>query len=180
MTGSMADREEIRDVIYHYVHAVDRRRWDIMERVFHEDAVFKFGPVAGNWRDFVEQARAIIDPTLSTHHQLGNCLIAFDESGEAADTETYMTAMHIIPPGYPVPDVFPDRGENYSAVIAGRYVDRFEKRDGEWRIIHRTGLYDWREFRSIGEADLASVPQDAVGRTDGTDPSRAVTDGWRL
>ncbi len=177
--STLEDREEIRDVLFHYAHAIDRRRWELMGRIFHDDAIFQFGPVAGSCHDFIEQAKAIIEPTLSTHHQLGNILIAFDNSGDAADTETYMTAVHIIPPGYPVPEVFPPREENYSAVIAGRYVDRFEKRDGEWRIARRTGLYDWREFREIGEADLANVPQDAVGKTGGTDVSRIVTNGWR-
>src|SRR3546814_10686384 len=27
--------------------------------------------------------------------------------------------------------------------IGGRYLDRMEKRDGEWRIAQRTMLYDW-------------------------------------
>jgi hypothetical protein len=28
-------------------------------------------------------------------------------------------------------------------LAVGRNLDRFEKRDGEWRIAHRTMLYDW-------------------------------------
>jgi hypothetical protein len=177
MTDRIADREQIRDKIFLYAHAIDRRRWDIMPALFHDDAQFQFGTVAGGWRDFIEQAGAIINPLDSTHHQLGNTLISFD--GDSADVETYLTAMHIVPPGYPVPEVFPDKGMRYAAVIAGRYIDRFEKRDGDWRIVKRTGLYDWREYREIGEADLHADPDESVGRTDDSDASFAVTRAWR-
>lgn len=178
MAGSSEDREAIRDVIAAYAHAIDRCRWDMMAKVFHDDAHFGFGTVGGGWRDFVEQARALIDPCLATQHQLGQTLIAFD-GADAADTETYFTAMHTIPAGYPVPEVFPDKGKIYSAVIAGRYVDRFEKRDGEWRILRRTGLYDWREFREVEGADVSDLPAAARGYRDDRDPSTPVVKGWR-
>jgi hypothetical protein len=178
MTGRVEDREAIRDVIAAYAHAIDRRRWDMMERLFHTDATFGFGPIEGGWRGFVDQARSIIDPCIATQHQLGQTLIAFD-SPDTADTETYMTAMHIVPPGYPATQVFRDRGETYSAVIAGRYVDRFERRAGEWRIARRQGLYDWREYRPIGEADLSDVPEAARGYHDNRDPSTPVAAPWR-
>lgn len=177
MSTGIEDKEAIRDVISAYAHAIDRRRWDMMDRLFHPDATFGFGPIEGDWRSFVEQARSIIDPCVATHHQLGQVLIAFSGT-DAADTETYMTAMHIIPPGYPVP-AFPDRGRNYSAVIAGRYVDRFERRAGQWRIARRQGIYDWREYREIGEADLDAVPADARGAHDDRDPSTPVAAPWR-
>jgi SnoaL-like domain len=177
MVSSIEDREAIRDVIAAYAHAIDRRRWAMMERLFHPDAIFGFGPIEGDWRSFVEQARAVIDPCIATQHQLGQTLIAFD-GPDAADTETYMTAMHIIPPGYPATGAFPDKGENYSAVIAGRYVDRFERRSGEWRIARRQGLYDWREYRIIGEADLSTVPEGARGYHDDRDPSTPVVARW--
>jgi hypothetical protein len=177
MTMTGEDRDAIGQVIAAHAHAIDRRRWDMMAKLFHDDATFAFGPVQGDWRSFVEQARAIIEPCVATHHQLGQTLLTAD-GPDLAHAETYMTAMHIVPPGYPA-DVFPDRSEEYSAIIAGRYVDRFERRAGEWRIAHRTGIYDWREFRSIGEASLTSVPAEARGQHDDSDPSTPVARPWR-
>ena len=89
-----------------------------------------------------------------------------------------MTAMHIVPVGYTRPEVFPARGETYAAIIAGRYVDRFEQRGGQWRIARRQGLYDWREYRVIGEADLAGMPEGACGYHDERDPSTSAVAGW--
>lgn len=178
MTGTLEDREAIRDVIAAYAHAIDRRRWDMMARLFHPDATFKFGLVEGDWRSFVEQARAIIDPCLATQHQLGQVSFAF-ASDSLCHTETYMTAMHTIPPGYPLTAAFPDKGVIYSGIVAGRYVDRFENRAGEWRIAHRTGLYDWREFRVVDGVDLSTVPEGACGYHDDRDPSTPVVARWR-
>ena len=35
------------------------------------------------------------------------------------------------------------QGMPQETLLAGRYVDRFECRDGEWRIAARTVVYDW-------------------------------------
>jgi len=66
----------------------------------------------------------------------------------------------------------------YSAVIAGRYVDRFENRDGEWRIARRTGLYDWREFREVEGVDLSEMPEGSCGYHDERDPSTPAVSRW--
>lgn len=177
MTGTIEDREAIREIIALYAHAIDRRRWEMMARLFHDDARFGFGPVEGDWRGFVAQARAIIDPCIATQHQLGQTLIGFD-GPDVAHCETYMTAMHVVPAGYPQSGAFPDRGETYAAIIAGRYVDRFERRDGAFRIARRQGLYDWREYRAIGEAGLEGMPAGSCGYHDARDPSTAVVQAW--
>ena len=180
--GTLEDREAIRDVIGAYAHAIDRRRWDMMEKLFHDDATFGFGTVSGDWRGFVEQASAIIDQCLATQHHLGQVQFGF-ESDTVCHTETYLNAMHVIPAGYPIPDVFPDRGRPYHAIVAGRYVDRFEKRatpDGvEWRIAQRTGLYDWRDCQEIDIEGLAETPEGSCGYHDNRDPSTPVVARWR-
>lgn len=180
MNMRLEDRAAIAQVLAGYAHALDRRQWHLMQRFFHEDATFCFGEIEGDWRSFVEQARALLAPCLATQHQLGQTLYGFDE--DQCHTETYMTAMHTIPPGFPMQDIFPDKGVIYSAVVAGRYVDVFERRpaehSGEWRIARRTGLYDWREFRTSQGVDLSDVPEGASGFRDERDPASAAMRHW--
>ena len=46
----------------------------------------------------------------------------------------------------------PDRSRQ--TFLCGRYVDRFERRHGEWRIAARTVVYDWIEERERPELAL--------------------------
>jgi hypothetical protein len=36
-------------------------------------------------------------------------------------------------------------------VLGGRYVDRFERRDGEWRIAARITVHDWSRIDPVTE-----------------------------
>ena len=66
-----------------------------------------------------------------TQHILGQTLIAL--KGTTALAETHVAAYHRVDVG----------SQERDTVIGGRYLDRLEKRDGEWRIAQRTMLYDW-------------------------------------
>lgn len=166
-------RFEIMDVIHRYCHAVDRRRWSLMGSVFHPDATYKFFSIEGSWSDFVAQARALIDPIGVTHHQVSNITIRFD--GDTAWSETYLRAFHQVPPDYPPWTVFslPAGGV---ILIGGRYVDRFERRNGEWRIAHRHGLLDWRQDHVEIDGGLCATPAEWRGRHGDADPSRPVVE----
>jgi hypothetical protein len=132
----------IADILALYCHAIDRRRWSLIECCFHADATYRFGPIDGTWRDFVRAAQHMIDPLPMTHHQLGQTVRTID--GAQARAETYFTAIHRVPADAAPDAAFPGRGHDYDAVIAGRYVDDFERRDQGWRIARRLGMIDAR------------------------------------
>ena len=54
--------------------------------------------------------------------------------GDSARVETHVVSYHRVDYG---------GGDEHDTCIGGRYLDRLEKRDGEWRIADRTMLYDW-------------------------------------
>ncbi len=68
---------------------------------------------------------------LVTQHLLGQTHIELD--GNTALAETHVAAYHRVDMGT----------EERDTVLGGRYLDRFEERDGQWRITERTMLYDW-------------------------------------
>jgi len=171
----IAARFEIMDCIHRYCHAVDRRRWSLMDSVFHADATYKFFSIEGTWRDFAAQAQALIDPIGPTHHQVSNIMVRFD--GEIAHSETYLRAFHSVPADYPPWTVFSIPGGG-NILIGGRYVDRFERRDGIWRIAHRTGLLDWRQDIKAEDGGLGRTPSVWRGRFGASDPSEPVVLPW--
>jgi hypothetical protein len=168
MIDRLADRAEIRDIIALYCHCIDRRDWDRIGDCFHLDARYRFGSIDGGWRDFVGAARAVIDPLRISHHQLGQTLFCFD--GETAIAETYMTAYHRVAADAPADAPFPGTGADRDIVIAGRYIDRFERRDGGWRIAERIGLSDWRQDAAATDAGLFQQPQAWRGDIGPDDP----------
>ncbi len=165
-------RAAIQDCLYRYCHAVDRRRWNLMESVFHEDAMAKVSVLPRSpWREFVKQGAALLEFVGTTHHQLNNIKIDFDNDG--ADVESYICAFHHVPADAPPGGPFGGTGAAYDAVFSGRYIDRFEKRNGEWRIAEHSSVSDLRQYRS------ADVGTEAVQRTAVPDNSSIhVVERW--
>jgi hypothetical protein len=177
--ADLADRAQILDVIALYCHAIDRRRWELMADCFHTDATFKFGAIDGSWQEFVVAARAVIEPLRMSHHMLGQTLLRLD--GDTATAETYMQAYHRVAADAPADAPFPGTGEERDIVIAGRYVDRFERRPDSlgvprWRIAHRTGLSDWRQDAPARDGGLFGAPPDWRGDIGPGDPAYLLTD----
>lgn len=131
---------QIQDGIYRYCRAIDRLDFDGIRSAYHADAVDFHGSL---FHGTVDEMLAWIKerhPWISfSMHSLSNIFIEF-AGPDLAVVETYVRGLQrhrqgspAIPGGRPT-DVF----------TASRYVDRFERRAGEWRIAHRTLVSGWR------------------------------------
>ena len=170
---ALLDKQAITEVIHRYARALDRFDEAMLRSVFHpgsRHAHFFEGPSSdpsipskpGAPGDFVAFAFDVLRTHLRTHHQLGNTLIELD--GDQAFAETYFTAYHRMRPlGDPLasPGAFETEMDYF---VGGRYIDRFERRNGEWRITHRTGMSDWMRLEPPSSTAFGSVPSPQVGR----------------
>ena len=77
--------------------------------------------------------REMLSAIPRTQHLLGNILIEMRDD-TSADCESYFQAYHLIED---------ENSGSYDLVVAGRYVDRFEMRNDEWRIAQRSIIVDW-------------------------------------
>ncbi|MGA8371952.1 MAG: nuclear transport factor 2 family protein, partial [Acidimicrobiales bacterium] len=94
-----------------------------------------------------------------TMHLIGNHLCEL--AGDTAYAETYGTAHHW---GEPLED--PAR--NFTSAF--RYVDRFERRAGDWRIAERFAVREWT--RAVpAEVVRAKEGEGPVARRDRSDPA---------
>lgn len=153
----LAARFEILDRLALYAHAVDRRRWELMEQVFHSDAVCAFASFSGPWLDFIRNAEVMFDRALTyTQHQLGNFQISF-EGRQIAHTEIYCTAYHRVRGEAPAGGMLGGTGKVHDVIGGLRYIDRFEFREDRWGITHRHALSDWRHIRNNSEDALQTV-----------------------
>jgi SnoaL-like domain len=135
---TLIDREVIRDVIMRVARGEDRRSEALLRGAYWPQARIDFGVMAGGFDDYLTWCVPGSPMIPVTQHMLGQTMIVLD--GKSAKAETYVQSYH---------RVVAEGGERDTA-MGGRYLDKLEKRDGEWRIASRTMLYDWD--RDLGVA----------------------------
>jgi ketosteroid isomerase-like protein len=171
----LADRAQITDVMYRWCRAIDRLDADAIRSVFHPDAIDNHGP-------FVGGVDALIAWLVGRHrtipfsmHLVSNLLIEF-ATADSALVETYIFAtLRYSPEGKAALAVFTGgaagpAGSTTDALSWARYIDRFERRGGEWRIARRTVAFDSTAMLDAGPNPAAFDPGWAIGRRDQDDP----------
>ena len=127
------DEHEIKDVIYRYCRGVDRHDLDLVRTCYHGDAQDEHGSFAGNVDEFLLWLESLLVRYTWTMHCVANVLIDFGDDPKAAVCETYGVAMHRSP-----------EKKAYLNLVSGfRYIDRFEKRESDWRVAHRKVISEW-------------------------------------
>jgi len=162
----VVDSEEIRQAIYSYARGVDRREGDLIRSAYHVDAWDDHGNWSGD-RDRVVEAimskPAHVEVTSSMHH-VGNILIEL--AGDVANVESYFVAYQ----------VRRQDGKEYTRMRAGRYLDRFERREGRWRIARRSVVDDWSRLDEVVATAAEVGPTNTLGTRDRTDRSYELSD----
>ena len=177
---TLSARAEITDRVHLYAHCVDRRRWELLDQVFHDDATWWVSSIGTDnpWRVAMAESRDLFAVALDeTHHQVGNLLISVD--GDTADSEALITAYHRVRADAPLGGMFGGTGCAYDLLAGGRYLDRWERRDGVWRLARRRVHSEWRNLRPASDGVLSAVPLAARGKHDDTDLSTPVIQRFR-
>jgi hypothetical protein len=168
----LLDKSQITDQLYRWARGVARKDWDLVRSVFHSDARDDHGTFDGGVEDFIGwQKRHHVGVDQSVHF-MGNILIEFAAS-DLALVETYVVAYHNYTDQSPNArsDILGDGAKGLGAVnsrIVGRYLDRFERRDGMWRIAYRMTVYETLRADQLGGRGLQ--PQWIAARRDEGDP----------
>lgn len=135
---ALTDRQEIEAVLRRYCRGIDRCDPQVLKSAYHKGAIDDHGVFKGDAEDFATMILPILEANYSaTQHHLTN--ISIDLDGDVAHGETYFVAVH-------------------KAVAApviewsgGRYLDRFERRDGRWAIADRLVVMDWIQNAPAGD-----------------------------
>lgn len=139
----LLDREAIRDCLYRYCRGIDRLDEEALRSAYWPDATDRHGAYDGSASGFIDYAlKTLRGSTGRMVHMIANILI--DLRGDVAGVESYFLA-------------FQQEGEQQETLLCGRYVDRFEKRNGEWRVAARTVTYDWQRQSSLPDGLAPAV-----------------------
>lgn len=133
-------RFAIQELSSRYMRGLDRLDHALLASVFHQDATTDYGFFQGPASDFTEFAYQALKDHASNHHMIGQILIGF-ETDHIAYGEVYFQAYHRLQMD----------GADTELFVSGRYSDRYERRNGIWKIAHRAEVNDWT--RSIPPSD---------------------------
>ena len=129
----MVDEFALRKLVHAYCRAVDRGDFAQLQSLYHHDAVDAHGAFsAGTADDFLDHLTAARPYIRSMQHNITT--VNFAINGHEAEGEIYTIAIHTLA----------GNGRDVDLVVGGRYLDKYEKRDGAWKIVaahhrHRLG-----------------------------------------
>src|SRR4051812_16278792 len=130
----LLDKQAITEVIYNYGRSMDRLDRELGYTVFWPEATADYSEqmFVGSGHGFVDMVMQAHLGFLSHSHQFSNILITVN--GNTATSETY---------GDVTLRRQDESGQFLDIRNLCRYVDRWEKRNGEWRILGRKYLHDF-------------------------------------
>ncbi len=137
---ALLDREAIRDCLARYCRGIDRADEATLRSTYWPDATDNHGAWRGSAEGFITQALGRLRRGGLRVHMVGQTLIELN--GTVAAVESSFMALQARA------DSADTAAETF---LCGRYVDRFERRAGEWRVAQRTVVYDWIEERARPE-----------------------------
>ena len=145
---TLADKEAIREVIHRYCRAADRCDLEAFKSCYWPDGFDDHGFFGGNAWEFCEYVIPVLKKIEASVHAITNTIIEL--KGDRAFCESQWSVVHRLKEG----DTFLDFWHQ------GRYLDIFERRDAEWKILTRTAATDTdRLIRSKDiRTALANVP----------------------
>jgi hypothetical protein len=158
-------RLEITQVVHRYARAVDRVDEDLLRSCFWPDSTHQHGGFKGKSQDFAGIAIRIVGALKTCSHLITN--VSIEVSGDKAVAESYFLSHHRRTKKTGGP------GEE-DWFLKGRYLDRFEKRDGVWKIAHRRGLHDFSRLFDPADTSLDAAPAEQLSARKPDDPLYAM------
>ena len=155
----LLDRDEIRDVLYRYCRGIDRHDLALVRDCYHPDATDHHGSFEGGVDAYLEWVEGLLIRYSQTMHFLGNVVFDFADDENLCATESYGVALHRSP----------EPKAHLNLASGFRYLDRFERRQGTWKIAARVAVSEWS--LQISEDAWWTLPDSLLqGRRDSSDP----------
>lgn len=155
--SELAARECLRQLVLAYSRACDRRDFALLRSLYHDDALEEHGEMfTGSADEYVAWVEGALANWSATAHYVTNTL--FEINDDQAEGETYKINYHRTLDG------------RQEIITGSRSLDRFAKRDGEWRFLGRCVTLDWAQQREASteayENFAAASPHGKPGADD--------------
>lgn len=138
----LMDRTAILDCIARNARGCDRHDPEVLTSSYHEDGIDEHGYAVNPGHKYSEYANKV--HAASSQQNMHNITTHICEiDGDVAHCESYVIGL------------FLDNGGKSARLISGRYIDRLERRGGEWKITLRRSTVD---ALMTGDASMINAP----------------------
>jgi hypothetical protein len=148
---TLLDKQSLYELSCRYMRGLDRLDAESLQSVFWEDAYCEYGFMNGTAAAFIEFALGALADHESNQHMIGNTL--FEVEGDEAFGEIYFHAYHKVKSESGFDDL----------IVAGRYLDRYERRGGEWKMAYRSERVDWSRTTPTQDPYYQMMPDSLFG-----------------
>ncbi len=160
-------RDSLRRLVTAYSRAVDRRDFELLRSLYHDDARDRHGAMFDGGADaYVAFVRDAVSAYEATVHYVVN--MAFEIDGDTAEGEVHKINYHRT-----------KAPSAHELITGSRSLDSYARRNGEWRFISRTIVLDWARRRPV---DLAAyddfAAQSPHGKAGEDDLSYSILRGF--
>lgn len=122
-------QQEIQQTLARYARGIDRGDVELAKSAYHPDATDNHGgPFNGNAHEVMDKVAAVLTDAEYFRHQVNNSVI--EVRGERAFVETHHFSLTV------------PKDSAVEEHVYGRYLDVFERREGEWKILEREVTVD--------------------------------------
>ena len=157
----LSDIECIRDATKRYCRGVDRLDEDLMKSAYWPEATDDHGVFVGNAMEFVEMCMISHLRWRSTNHCIFNHCVELDPDGVHARGEAYNVTL-----------LFQEDADVLDTWY-GRYLDVYEKRGEEWRILERVCVHEGTTTEPVSKMGI-DAPSFRQGSFDRQSAGRAI------
>jgi hypothetical protein len=136
LLAELAAERAIGRVIHEYGRGVDEGDFERVRACFHEDAMVTYGSREPGLRDEIVRWLEQVKPLMAGwSHYFGQPIIDLGVEDGVADTQTWCINVLSFHPN--------EDGRSLQRILGLLYTDRFECRDGAWRIATRKNEGEW-------------------------------------
>jgi hypothetical protein len=133
----LAARAALQRLVTAYSRAVDRRDFPLLRSLYHDDGFEEHGRMfKGDADAYVEFVKKALSAYEATVHYVVNT--NFEIAGDEAEGEVHKINYHRV-----------GGADSHEIITGSRSLDRYRRRNGEWRFLSRSVTLDWAVQRPV-------------------------------
>lgn len=139
------DKQKLHENLMLYCRGIDRYDIPLIKSTYWDDSWDDHGSFVGPGVDWAAAGLTWRELLYNNNHHVTNVLIELE--GDRARRESMFMC------------VTNRKDPRVSVFLGGRYRDLCERRDNEWRVLHRVCIWDWVEsYPTTGGWEMVGVP----------------------